>query len=250
MLARNIQLIVIAICFLLSSCNKKPTSGLGGVVDLSTSLPVSKTISVCWNNLAPTQLSCKTDLENALIREFGEKTTLQLSFNSTCDGTANVEIQYQRVKHVNSRIETSGRIYSLMEIICGDFSTAEAAEIRSQCRSAEEAKICNINIGLHEFGHAIGLSHEDLRPESPTGSEVYDDDKLVILNKFDHKSIMHFGYYRNIVGTKVVELTEGDIEAINKLYDQDLKIPRTECTKPYRFDDTSGLCFIGPTNGQ
>jgi hypothetical protein len=116
-------------------------------------------------NLSPSQLSCKTDLEDALKREFGEKTALHLSFNDTCDGTANIEITYQSIKHVNSRIETSSRTYSLMEIICGDFSNAQAAEIRAQCRSPEEAKICNINVGLHEFGHAIGLSHEDLRPE-------------------------------------------------------------------------------------
>jgi molybdopterin converting factor small subunit len=72
----------------------------------------------------------------------------------------------------------------------------------------------------------------------------------VVLNKFDHKSIMYFGYYRNIIGTRVLELTEGDVETINKLYDQDLKISRDECTNQYRFDETSGLCFIKPTNGQ
>jgi hypothetical protein len=61
---------------------------------------------------------------------------------------------------------------------------------------------------------------------------------------------MHFGYYRNIVGSKILELTEGDIEAINKLYGHDLKISRAECNNQYRFDETSGLCFIKPTNGQ
>ncbi len=45
-------------------------------------------------------------------------------------------------------------------------------------------------------------------------------------------------------------LTGGDVETINKLYDQDLKISRDECTNQYRFDETSGLCFIKPTNGQ
>ena len=238
------------VVFLLNvSCQARHTSQTKGVIDLNTPLPVSSSISVCWKNLSTSQMRCKSDLQSELERKFDEKTALQLTFRDTCDGSADVEILYQDSKHVNSRIETNGRTYSLMEIICDDFSGAIAPEIRSQCRSSEEARICNINIGLHEFGHAIGLSHEDLRPESPTGSTVYDDDKLVVLNKFDQNSIMHFAYYKDIVGIKILELSEGDILTINKLYEKDLTLQKIDCTDRYRFDEVLGRCFVKPTNG-
>lgn len=60
---------------------------------------------------------------------------------------------------------------------------------------------------------------------------------------------MHFGYYKDIVGTKIIELTEFDVQTINKLYRRDLSIEKKDCAEKYRYDEASGRCFIKPTTG-
>jgi hypothetical protein len=117
MLIRNIQAIALANCLLVCSCqtSKKADDNI-----------VSRNVKYLE---AP-------NLSDVCKHSAKKQNSIEGVKEPVSDGTANVEIMYQHVKAVNSRIETSGRTYSLMKIICGDFSAAETAEIRDQCRSA------------------------------------------------------------------------------------------------------------------
>ncbi|MEZ4741321.1 MAG: hypothetical protein R3B45_02555 [Bdellovibrionota bacterium] len=75
-------------------------------------------------------------------------------------------------------------------------------------------------IALHEFGHALGLRHEDSNPQrtcNDYAEDIGEDD--VTISSYDPDSMMSRCLYRNYDNDKgPVEISNGDIEAINNAY--------------------------------
>jgi hypothetical protein len=81
----------------------------------------------------------------------------------------------------------------------------------------EKLNRCQILVALHEFGHAAGLAHEHKRPDSTC--KIKNDgpeDGLTPVGNFDKDSVMN--YCPPSVGNFFVQLSPGDIQAINSLY--------------------------------
>lgn len=89
----------------------------------------------------------------------------------------------------------------------------------AHCLTSDEwTKACIVNTALHEFGHAAGLYHEQDREDSTCDSHtgLSKDPSRRPVGNYDDDSIMnacHPEYF-----FKQLPLSEGDVKAINFLY--------------------------------
>ncbi|MBC6993177.1 FG-GAP-like repeat-containing protein [Neolewinella lacunae] len=82
---------------------------------------------------------------------------------------------------------------------------------------SNDREFCIKAIAVHEFGHAIGLAHEQNRPDAPSWcqDQRQGSDGDWYIGEFDINSVMN---YCNPNWNNNGELSEGDIEAVQTLY--------------------------------
>lgn len=134
---------------------------------------------------------------------------------------------------------------------CGSFV---GRQLQQDSQSLWVADSCSVGSIVHEIAHAIGLFHEHSRPDrdnyiSVVRDEILDskqfnfdiyEDGTENWGTYDYGSIMHYGerYFskrgeRTIIAPEHVDigqrvqLSEGDIEAIDRMYATDLAVDAT-----------------------
>lgn len=164
----------------------------------------------------------KEFIKAAVMREYNTKTAFSFLGFQDCDEQTKeknrVEIEFKKntIPKVTLGYPSGNRaVYHLFTF---KFSPEKFAICRS-CASKRMCmrNVCMNNVVLHEFGHILGLIHEQDRPDSTcdehTGEKI---PGARIIGEYDNKSIMNAcnPYYH----LQVLGLSVGDIATINKLY--------------------------------
>ena len=102
-------------------------------------------------------------------------------------------------------------------IITHNFTNVVPALTQIASRLSDEGKE-NIkkSIALHEFGHAIGLRHEDSHPDSTCESFDENLGTGIPIGSYDERSAMNRCFYRSVdYNVDVVPFSQGDQETFH-----------------------------------
>ena len=95
MVIDRIFLVLLSSVLVIACKIEAPNSQTNGVFWLDDILHASKDLVVCWENTTPETLNCTEELQSKLLEEFDLKTSLNLTFKSTCENLdANIKIHW------------------------------------------------------------------------------------------------------------------------------------------------------------
>ncbi len=185
--------------------------------------------NVCFDDNNPGIKNLREKIATIVEQEINFRTRFRFTGFTLCSDNPQADIAVQILSNgrANAEIGSGSQAAQLLSHFIPSQTLRQPMHIFSHWGDGRDInKETFHNIIVHEFGHALGLHHEQLRADNKAGS--YCNDKLgegdpgsqpagsVAVGPYDVKSIMNYcvdGYF-----TRELPLSKGDVDAINTMY--------------------------------